>query len=136
MARHSGAAGLLSQDLFSNQLTGRESAQIGGIVANGRRQLSRERPSPQLGDALIQAGAAYRAAADDRNETWRPDVPQPFTPPTVIPSTKNRWNRTNMMMTGSTISVAAAIRRLYATSCSLVKNARPTASGYLSVSWR
>jgi hypothetical protein len=45
---------------------------------------------------------------------------QPFTPPTVIPSTKNRWKSTNVTMIGSTRRVDAAISRLYATSCSLV----------------
>ena len=40
------------------------------------------------------------------------------------------------MTTGSTTRVEAAMSRLYATSCSLVKNARPIASGYLSCSWR
>ena len=37
------------------------------------------------------------------------------------------------MTTGSTTRVDAAISRLYATSCSLVKNARPTASGYFDL---
>ena len=95
--------------------------------------------SAEIGDPLLEARerdlASPDGGDDDRGDDRIGDGhagDQPLTPPTVIPSMKKRCATRKMMTTGRTMSVDAAISRLYETSCSLVKKINPTASGYLS----
>ena len=81
-------------------------------IRRSRRETGSARPPTTRRRAV---GANRRTHRRDRRAPR-----QPLTPPTVMPSTKNRWAKRKMTTTGSTTSVAAAISRLYATSCWLV----------------
>ena len=102
----------MTQDLLGYQLAGDVASQVGWLAIPRRRKMPTQRASPHLRDPALELSMGDRAAADDRHDARRPDLRQPFTPPTVIPSMKNRWKNTNIRMIGRTISVDAAISRL------------------------
>jgi len=111
-ATDTGRVGLEGKDLLGHQLAGDEAAHVVEGPAVVGRQLPGERSASQALDPPVQTRTRDDAVTDDRHDVARPDRGQPFTPPTVIPSMKNRWKKTNKMMIGRTMSVAAAISRL------------------------
>ena len=118
-AEDAGRAGLVFEDRLGDELLHDPPVKIRRLERALRRQVSAARSVAELSDSRLEARDIDRVPRDD-GDAGAADHHQPFTPPTVMPSTKNRCANRKMTTTGSTTSVAAAISRLYATSCSLV----------------
>ena len=75
-------------------------------------QVPAPRAASDIGHPPVETGERDRPAADHGHDRRVADDRQPLTPPTVMPSTKNRWAKMKTRMIGSTTRHDAAISRL------------------------
>ena len=111
---------LVKQDRLADELLDDPATDPWGHLSSVGRQVSATRAATDIRHPPVESRQRDRPAADDGHDGRVVDHGQPLTPPTVMPSTKNRWAKMNTSTIGRTTRHDAAISRLYATSCSLV----------------
>jgi len=98
----------VGEDLLGHELLDDPAAKAEPLEGAIRWQVPSPRAATDRGDPLLESGERDRALADDRDTRSG----QPLTPPTVMPSTKNRCANRKITTTGRTTKVAAAMSRL------------------------
>ena len=110
--RDAGRLGLVEEDRFGHQLLDDPATRSGRCFAAVRREMAPARASTDIGQARLEPRQRDRSPTDHRDDGGVGARGQPLTPPTVMPSTKNRWAKMKHRMIGRTTSVEAAISRL------------------------
>ena len=107
-----GGPRLVHQDLLGHELLDDPALQADVLDRARWREVPATRPATDVGDPFVEPFDARSGGQPPWRRAARQASRQPLTPPTVIPSTKNRWAKMKIRTTGRTTRVAAAISRL------------------------
>ena len=102
----------MGHDRFGDQLLDDPAADADRDLSGVGRQVTAARAASDISHPPVETGERDRSAADHGHDRRVVNDRQPLTPPTVMPSTKNRWAKMKTRMTGSTTRHDAAINRL------------------------